>query len=852
MEDYSIRWRAACFALDNNQIPLAILELEKLYAMRDKLAPELRGEVIYSYGVALSIANRPFEAIEILTKFRETNGEGSSRYVPKDIASELSSAYMSIGDFFQALIEAELAVQLSLEGYDPDPIAFLNKGIAEYNLGNLNNAKEDLLKALKIACERRKITTAGVIAEHLGRLEILFGSADNAYAWAVYAERIYLKYAPHHLASVRELQLRAIQLGKGNINSANLLQDAQLLEDLLNITANISKQSSLDALDIDLYMFLKGMMSDHEEYFIQIPTGAESIKSKNLEPNLVSDILAINNHELYPSIVKDSFLARYFKITSDFPSIQSIKLSRITPSSTDESLRQLTWTNPAPWPWGFAITLFSLSSLYLAGLKNLTDLQENYIESNWEPPSIISFSPRTWPRWIQMRYLSLGEFESGLVLAPAHLMEDFTREAVIDEKKNMLNFRDIGYTESEATSMTKGGLIAIRASAVSSALNNMEIPSLGGLVIDEINPANLPEEGVLDIKSLPKEDLRYGLFVDRYYQTIFWARAPKDYGLYGSRNDLFRDHYDQFRKTVNVISSTRVKHYAVPIIEVNNLEEIRDIVKRFPRFPDTNIFFRGQTRLYTLQRPSIVKKMLFSSDDVVEPSLLGAAPRRNLDYNLAHSALQLLVQDFLYEEAVNLGKHLENLHEEWFELAGSATASWDISIMALGQHYGIPTHGLDITSNLEVAVWFATHRFLSQEDGTALYESIKIDEWGEDPNSWPVILIIQTITNSIKPSIHNIQSLERLGLHALRPERQSALFFMGAHTIHSNRLAEAVACIIRLRPGSYETGINYEYLFPSTNEDPAYRLMLCLRDRYSSGPLGQFFKEIVRYKHDSI
>ncbi|MNF74486.1 FRG domain protein [compost metagenome] len=110
--------------------------------------------------------------------------------------------------------------------------------------------------------------------------------------------------------------------------------------------------------------------------------------------------------------------------------------------------------------------------------------------------------------------------------------------------------------------------------------------------------------------------------------------------------------------------------------------------------------------------------------------------------------------------------------------------------MALAQHYGLPSNGLDVTSSDDVAVWFATNTYeVDNSTGLAKYSKMKPSDWPADP---------------------------------------------GGHTDHQNRLAETVVCAFRLKPGTYETKASFDTLFPSPDADPAYHLMLQFADAHKS------------------
>ena len=80
----------------------------------------------------------------------------------------------------------------------------------------------------------------------------------------------------------------------------------------------------------------------------------------------------------------------------------------------------------------------------------------------------------------------------------------------------------------------------------------------------------------------------------------------------------------------------------------------------------------------------------------------------------------------------------------------------DYGVMALAQHYGLPTHGLDVTTSMDVAIWFATNKFKGG-DQLASYEKFSIEDWNEDKKKWPIIFVFQNVLNSTSGSLHSCQ-----------------------------------------------------------------------------------------------
>ncbi len=205
-----------------------------------------------------------------------------------------------------------------------------------------------------------------------------------------------------------------------------------------------------------------------------------------------------------------------------------------------------------------------------------------------------------------------------------------------------------------------------------------------------------------------------------------------------------------------------------------------------------------------------------------------------------------MLQGFLYELGAKRGEDVEVTHSRWLQFA-TDPGQWDLGVMLLAQHHGVPTHGIDITHDLDVALWFATNRYDPQKDGTAIYRQLSHAEWGDDTEKWPIINVIIPVTHSLKGAIRDVDLLVPLGIEAPRPRRQSAAFFMGAHGLHRNRLAEALACVLRLAPGSWSTQCDYASLFPLEDEDPIFDGWLKLKHRFTEGDAGKFLQVVPRY-----
>jgi hypothetical protein len=314
--------------------------------------------------------------------------------------------------------------------------------------------------------------------------------------------------------------------------------------------------------------------------------------------------------------------------------------------------------------------------------------------------------------------------------------------------------------------------------------------------------------------------------MDKHYRAPFFAMSLEDHAVYGE-NNVLRDHYTTFYEGTSHDHLLRCKHYCIPMIDIRSQDEMSELITRIPARGEGQLYFRGQTSLYTLERPDVVRRLLFGDSCSDEPSLLTAAARWNFDYDSLHFALTYWVQHHLFADPALSNGQRDAMYYRWREAVSEKFCEIYYKVMALAQHYGIPTHGLDVTTSLDVATWFATNKFIYDlGNGTSGYRKLTPDQWPENKEKWPVVFVGQTVTHSIGMSLQDCQELDAFGLTALRPQRQQALFFHGGHGDHQNRMAETLICAFRLIPENYKTRCAFEDIFPLPTADPAYEALL--------------------------
>ncbi|WP_159910960.1 FRG domain-containing protein [Pantoea sp. 18069] len=510
----------------------------------------------------------------------------------------------------------------------------------------------------------------------------------------------------------------------------------------------------------------------------------------------------------------------------------------------------LYWGEDTPWPAAYSSLvsqLVAIVGVHGNSISQLVPGREEAVNRAGFDASfmrIVSEYPRQMPTEIQYAMASLGAWLGGAANIQ-YLSYYATIRQITHKSLNVTYAKRMNYSQQDADVLHGGGLALVPMNLYADvALAQGDPTVFGSIPIDELNGANLPSEDVM--RELPITDpiSKFpGLMLDKHYRAAFWARKLGKQALFGARNVL-RDHYTDFYNSLPIESLVRCKHYCAPVVRVHGMDELRSLSANIPIRSEGGVFFRGQGKLHLLARGADVQRMLFGDSCAREPSLVTAASRdTDYAYDDVHFALRLFLEQKVALQDRIMGKSRLN---DWQEMVRSPQCRLDRAIMALAQHYGLPTHGLDITRNPDVAAWFATNRY-SKSNVMARYEVMAPDTWPSSEEDWPVVVACQAVTHSTQGSLHDCEDLDQFGFGSMRPAAQSALFFQGGHSDHVNRLAETVVCIFRLAPAVYETGLTFKALFPAPEEDAAYRVML---EFASSAQFGSLWGRYVNRFHE--
>jgi len=504
-------------------------------------------------------------------------------------------------------------------------------------------------------------------------------------------------------------------------------------------------------------------------------------------------------------------------------------------------------------------------------LKPYTKLKKKYKEMGAGEPTFINEGSHLIYSTTLSSYDARAKFLAGLerfldeglrekdktyLKSPQESMWEISSNKLMEEidslKNNELFEKHFG---SDAAKLKEDGIFYIREEQLFGS--NLLSFALNGSSINTIYLDGSTDRVLNKAKGSENADF----LIDSKYQNIYGANRIIGSAIYGQKG----------KPTISFKSSTnsniRANRNTIPVFECNNLASLEKLITKV-KFEnnDKEVYFRGQTKHYNLQRSRLTNKLLYGTETVSEISMPTSASRENFDFDGFSAIFQMQLQGIVYSTITksrftNLesswplwgsfspftDKVITDIHEKFKRLYYSY--EWDLMTMGIAQHYGIPTHGLDITTDIKIALWFAQNKWYSSiEDGKeySWYKKLETDTIVEKEN-YPTLYIIGTKSNLKK----DLDQIEYIDLKATRPIRQKAFLHYGGFGLHSNICAQDVLAIIRLTPEfDYQSDFTAEYLFPNQEDDPLYYSLLELKEDALKNGTKEGYNRITNYKKE--
>jgi hypothetical protein len=306
-----------------------------------------------------------------------------------------------------------------------------------------------------------------------------------------------------------------------------------------------------------------------------------------------------------------------------------------------------------------------------------------------------------------------------------------------------------------------------------------------------------------------------------------------------------------------VRATARARYWDVPLFAVTTRADLHSLVDSVRAMaPNRPLLFRGQNDHFTVKRDPWVNRVLYGREDVDELSLTTTASRAgSFDFDAFLPWFQLDLQGLLYVDVPqsafgSIRKDPEGtLHYDDQAVAGRrqgwerAGFGWEVTAMAIAQHYGIPTYGLDLTSDLDVAVWMAQYatRFYDA-DGESRCWPTPVDR----AKARPIVYAISSISGETDLRPHELP-----GLTSLRQQRQGAHLHFGGWGFHTNLCAEEVLAGFFLE-SEIEMPHAVEWMYPRPQEDALFGRLLELRTTKTARGLGWGYDRIIDWREPGL
>jgi len=172
-------------------------------------------------------------------------------------------------------------------------------------------------------------------------------------------------------------------------------------------------------------------------------------------------------------------------------------------------------------------------------------------------------------------------------------------------------------------------------------------------------------------------------------------------------------------------------------------------------------------------------------------------------------------------------------------LVDSANIASDYTAMSVAQHYGLPTPGLDITDELEVALWFAVKAFDANRKTFAPYD------WSAMPEEqWPVVYAF-----SWEPGEYErINAFQELAIQPLRVLQQKcSVLWFGAE--EQNGAVTRLLFRFVLQPGfTPHSRLAFGDLFPPPSRDEFYARLLDFKSEHVSN--AEELRSVIEYRYE--
>lgn len=288
------------------------------------------------------------------------------------------------------------------------------------------------------------------------------------------------------------------------------------------------------------------------------------------------------------------------------------------------------------------------------------------------------------------------------------------------------------------------------------------------------------------------------------------------------RKDDYRDKfvYTDVRKHQQFLPPAKsyfyLPHKRVPIYECDSIEKINRYISVLQCSDEEKILYRGQTRTYSIDRNVVEKYVLYGDLNGVEPSFLTSGCRKGFDDKNLRAFWNYIGGIVANDLVADHSRSRSDLNDF------VTHPKFDMFSYGIAQHYGLPSVGLDLTDDLNNALWFASNNY-SIINGKAEIKGLQKDDE-------PILFVFKFPVRAVseyratKPAFASNIS---------RPDRQNAWFAHVGWGHAKNQAALFLEMALKIPPLNVTTKQQTRFLFPSKEEDEILKIILDLKKKFA-------------------
>ena len=202
------------------------------------------------------------------------------------------------------------------------------------------------------------------------------------------------------------------------------------------------------------------------------------------------------------------------------------------------------------------------------------------------------------------------------------------------------------------------------------------------------------------------------VYVDPYYGYSYNRDIIENDSIIYGESSLVFERMGEVCETERT-DWLRIPFFKVPRIEVHSATQLFDCLMGMKLYSN-KILFRGQPSEYFLNRPKELMSKLYGDQNAKEPSLLSYAVRKNKNFNEYYMEWSALIRAYL---PIIWGREMATLFLEKID-----GLNFYLLCLAIAQHYGLPTYGLDVSKKIDTALFFSLHKFNSVDKTNRVFK----------------------------------------------------------------------------------------------------------------------------------